>query len=47
MIEMMTLDAQRILTVGTQAERENLMSYFGDESRNITVNYNMSNADFM
>lgn len=43
----MTIDAQRILTEGDAVLRERFLQYFDDLSNNITVNRNISNADFM
>jgi hypothetical protein len=47
MIEMMTLDVQRVITTGTPAEKENLFVNFDDLANNVTVNRNISDADFM
>ena len=47
MIEMMTMDAQRILYTGNAVEREDFLSNFDDLSQNITVNKNISTDDFM
>ena len=47
MIELMTIDIERILTEGTATQREGLFENFDDLANNITVNRNISNADFM
>jgi hypothetical protein len=43
----MTMDAERILTTGTAAEREIFLSNFDDPSQNTTVNRDITNPDFM
>jgi len=44
---MMTMDVERILTTGTAADRESLLSNFDDLSLNYTVNRDITNPDFM